>query len=214
MTVTRQAHQFFFDSCPKVASFCRTAGMIFASSIISDRALRPLDQLIGGWRQTIDARQAWLRLKRAQPESAETVPAKIQLPTPLGRLTVRDLVYIPPGSAPVSEPIVKRPNFEIRPGEAVAIICPSRAGKCTLAHILVGAISLSAGTIEMEEADLRTWDETQLGRTIGYLAQDTQLLPGTVAQNLGRFVPSGVRGAVMAASPDKANKGVQAEAPK
>ena len=41
-----------------------TAGMIFASSIISGRALQPLDQIIGGWRQVIDAGRAWKRLKQ------------------------------------------------------------------------------------------------------------------------------------------------------
>ena len=40
-----------------------TAGMIFASSIISGRALQPLDQIIGGWRQVIDAGRAWKRLE-------------------------------------------------------------------------------------------------------------------------------------------------------
>lgn len=177
-----------------------TAGMIFASSMISGRALQPLDQLIGGWRQTIDARLAWLRLKKAVPEHAEKAPAKIQLPAPSGRLTVRDLVYIPPGSAPGAEPIIKRMNFEIRASETIAIIGPSRAGKSTLARLLVGAIYPSSGTIEMDGADLRTWDEAQLGRSVGYLAQDIQLLPGTIAQNLARFDPNATDDAVVDAA--------------
>ncbi|AZO46169.1 type I secretion system permease/ATPase [Mesorhizobium sp. M7D.F.Ca.US.005.01.1.1] len=177
-----------------------TAGMIFASSIISGRALQPLDQLIGGWRQIIDARQAWLRLKKILPESAEKAPARIQLPAPSGRLTVRDLVYLPPGSAPGAEPVIKRLNFEIRAGEAIAIIGPSRAGKSTLARLLVGAIFPGSGTIEMDGADLRTWDEAQLGRSIGYLAQDIQFLPGTIAQNLARFDPKSADEAVVEAA--------------
>ncbi|QND61452.1 type I secretion system permease/ATPase [Mesorhizobium huakuii] len=177
-----------------------TAGMIFASSTISGRALQPLDQLIGGWRQTIDARQAWLRLKKAVPDSAENVPAKIQLPAPLGRLTVRDLVYVPPGALPGSEPIIKRINFEIRAGEAVAIIGPSRAGKSTLARLLVGAVHPNSGAIEMDGADLRTWHEAQLGCSVGYLAQDIQLLPGTIAQNLARFDPKADDEAVIEAA--------------
>ena len=177
-----------------------TAGMIFASSIISGRALQPLDQLIGGWRQTIDARLAWLRLKKAVPEGAERAPAKIQLPPPSGRLTVRDLMYVAPSSPPGAEPIIKRINFEIRAGEAIAIVGPSRAGKSTLARLLVGAIYPSSGTIELDGADLRTWDEAQLGRCVGYLAQDVQLLPGTIAQNLARFDPDAADEAVIDAA--------------
>ncbi|MBZ9740680.1 type I secretion system permease/ATPase [Mesorhizobium sp. CO1-1-4] len=164
-----------------------TAGMIFASSIISGRALQPLDQLIGGWRQTIDARRAWHRLKKALPDETTNDSPKLLLPMPIGRLTVRDLVYVPPGSPPGTEPIIKRLNFEIREGEAIAVIGPSRAGKSTLARLLVGAVRPSSGVVQIDGADLRTWDQDQLGRHVGYLAQDVQLLPGTIAENLSRF---------------------------
>jgi ABC-type protease/lipase transport system fused ATPase/permease subunit len=41
-----------------------TAGMIFAASIISGRALQPLDQIVGSWRQVIEASQAWSAFRR------------------------------------------------------------------------------------------------------------------------------------------------------
>jgi PrtD family type I secretion system ABC transporter len=164
-----------------------TAGMIFATSIISGRALQPLDQLIGGWRQTVEARRAWLRLKTSLPESAAHSRQKLRLPDPTGKLAVRDLIYMPPGSVPGTEPIIKRVNFDIGAGEGIAIVGPSRAGKSTLARLLVGAIQPSSGMVQLDGADLRTWDEDQLGRSVGYLAQDVQLLPGTIAENISRF---------------------------
>lgn len=176
-----------------------TAGMIFATSIISGRALQPLDQLIGGWRQTVEARRAWQRLGKSLPESADT-RQKLQLPDPTGRLSVRDLVYVPPGSPPGTEPIIKRLNFEIVAGEAIAIVGPSRAGKSTLARLLVGAIQPSSGIVQMDGADIKTWNEDQLGRSVGYLAQDVQLLPGTIAENISRFDPAATDEAIVEAA--------------
>ena len=49
-----------------------TAGMIFAASIISGRALQPLDQIIGGWRQVVDASRAWKRLQEHRQGSPPT----------------------------------------------------------------------------------------------------------------------------------------------
>lgn len=164
-----------------------TAGMIFASSIISGRALQPLDQLIGGWRQTSDARSAWRRIRQLVALAGQEPAPKTQLPTPEGIISVHNLVYSAPAARPGSDPILKRLNFSIKPGEAVALIGPSRAGKTSLARLLVGATLPTYGSVRIDNADILTWDAEQLGRHIGYLAQDVQLFPGTIAENISRF---------------------------
>ncbi|UCI24817.1 type I secretion system permease/ATPase [Mesorhizobium sp. B2-8-5] len=163
-----------------------TAGMIFASSLVSSRALQPLDQLIGSWRQLVEARRAWTRLEgalSAQPAEAR----KLVLPDPTGAISAQDLFFIAPNATFGAEPILKRLSFAIRPGEAVAIIGPSGAGKSTLARLLVGAAQPSGGSVRIDGAELRTWDENQLGRHIGYLAQEVELFPGSVRENIARF---------------------------
>lgn len=163
-----------------------TAGMIFASSLVSSRALQPLDQLIGSWRQIVDARRCWKRLGAAlsaQPSEAR----KLVLPDPSGAISVQDLFFIAPNAAFGTEPILKRLNFAIGAGEAVAIVGPSGAGKSTLAKLLVGALQPTGGAVRIDGADLRSWDETQLGRHIGYLPQEVELFPGSIAQNVARF---------------------------
>jgi len=163
-----------------------TAGMIFASSLVSSRALQPLDQLIGSWRQIVEAGRAWARLGgalAAQPAQA----SKLILPDPTGAIAAQDLFFIAPNATFGAEPILKRLSFTIQPGEAVAIVGPSGAGKSTLARLLVGAAQPSGGTVRIDGAELRTWDENQLGRRIGYLAQEVELFPGTIADNIARF---------------------------
>ncbi len=161
-----------------------TAGMIFASSILAGRALQPLDQLVAGWKQTTDAWRAWKRLRNIVPEDRK---AKMQLPEPAGKITVQQVVFIPPGAPPGTEPILKRVSFQLEAGELLAIIGPSRAGKSTLVRLMVGASRPSAGAIRIDGADLESWDKSQLGKYVGYLAQDIQLFPGTIAENVSRF---------------------------
>lgn len=176
-----------------------TAGMIFASSILSGRALQPLDQLVGIWKQATDARSAWSRLEKVI-EAGNVDSRKLLLPNPAGDIAVRDLLYVSPDAGADPEPILKRLNFTIAAGESVAVVGPSRAGKSTLARLLTGAVAPTAGSITIDGADLRTWDAAQLGGLIGYLAQDVQLLPGTIAANISRFEPDAADEAVVAAA--------------
>src|SRR5437899_4193017 len=153
-----------------------TAGMIFASSLVSSRALQPLDQLIGSWRQFVDARRAWKRLEKALA-AHPTEARKLTLPDPSGAISVQDVFFMAPNARPGTEPILKRLNFAVRAGEAIAIIGPSGAGKSTLARLLIGAVQPTGGSVRIDGADLRTWDERQLGKQIGYLAQEVELFP-------------------------------------
>ncbi|MBY5746877.1 type I secretion system permease/ATPase [Rhizobium leguminosarum] len=164
-----------------------TAGMIFAASTISGRALQPIDQLVAGWRQIFDARMAWDRLNASLSETENLRPERLTLPEPKGRLTARELVWMPQQNGPNAVPIIKRVSFDIKAGEAVAILGPSGAGKSTLARLLAGVFRPNAGTIALDGADYQTWDIRQLGGYIGYLAQDVQLLPGTITENIARF---------------------------
>ncbi|WP_027058594.1 type I secretion system permease/ATPase [Mesorhizobium loti] len=165
-----------------------TAGMIFASSLVSSRALQPLDQLIGAWRQIADARRAWRGLETAL--AARPLEArKLILPDPTGAISMQDVFFMAPNAQLGTEPILKRLNFQIGAGEALAIVGPSGAGKSTLARLLVGAARPTGGAVRIDGADLRTWDESQLGKHIGYLAQEVELFPGSIAQNIARFNP-------------------------
>ncbi|TPL84465.1 type I secretion system permease/ATPase [Mesorhizobium sp. B2-3-13] len=176
-----------------------TAGMIFASSLVSSRALQPLDQLIGAWRQIADARRAWARLEKAlAARPAES--RKLILPDPAGAISAQDVFFMAPNARPGTEPLLKRLTFAIGAGEALAIVGPSGAGKSTLARLLVGAAQPTGGSIRIDGADLGTWDESQLGKHIGYLSQEVELFPGSIAQNVARFDPEADDGAIVEAA--------------
>ncbi|MGB7287866.1 MAG: type I secretion system permease/ATPase [Salaquimonas sp.] len=165
-----------------------TPGMIFASSIISGRALAPIDQVIGSWRQVTGGLDSWQRLKDFL---AVTKPQEsyMSLPRPLGALEVQDILQ-PNALDPAARPVLARVSFKLNPGESVAVIGPSGSGKSTLARIIIGAVTPRAGIVRIDGHDINNWDPEVIGKYIGYLAQDVDLLPGTIAQNISRFEPN------------------------
>jgi PrtD family type I secretion system ABC transporter len=177
-----------------------TAGMIFASSIIAGRALQPIDQLVAGWRSIVDARRAWTRLGRDIPLSLSASAERFTLPNPVGIIELKDVIYKRPNPQNENDQILKNVSFDLKPGEIIAVLGPSGAGKSTLARLLAGVMEPSSGTISMDGAEYRTWQPEQLGRAIGYLSQEVDLLPGTIAQNIARFDPEASDAAVTAAA--------------
>ncbi|MCU0789881.1 MAG: type I secretion system permease/ATPase [Nitratireductor sp.] len=175
-----------------------TAGMIFAASLISGRALQPVDQIIGSWRQLAAGLEAWRRTQ-AFMEKADRRERYTSLPAPRGLLEVQDLLQVNPADA-ARPPILARISFRLEPGESVAVLGPSGSGKSTLARMIVGAATPRAGHVRIDGHDIRNRDPEELGRHIGYLAQDVELVPGTVAQNIARFEPQPDGAAIVAAA--------------
>ncbi|MCY6379627.1 type I secretion system permease/ATPase [Hoeflea prorocentri] len=177
-----------------------TAGMIFAASIISGRGLQPIDQLIGGWRQYVDVHAAWRRFNKAIAKKA-TAHEHIELPAPKGTLRMEDVQYAATtGARGTPRTLLNRISFEVPAGAAVGIVGPSGAGKSTLARMIVGAITPGNGCVRIDGADITHWAPESLGQHIGYLPQDIELLPGTIAQNIARFDPDAGDAAIIDAA--------------
>jgi ATP-binding cassette, subfamily C, type I secretion system permease/ATPase len=160
-----------------------TVGAMFAAMILLGRALQPVEQIVGSWRNMLAARSAFERVKKLLAANPMRDPT-LALPRPVGRLSVEGLVY---SLAQAKKPILRGITFKLEPGEALGIIGPSGAGKSTLARQIVGVLAPSAGAVRLDGADVSTRPHESLGRNIGYLPQDIELFADTVAANISRF---------------------------
>ncbi|WP_024510511.1 type I secretion system permease/ATPase [Bradyrhizobium sp. ARR65] len=160
-----------------------TAGIIIAGSILTARALAPVEVAIANWKGFIAARQSSHRLDQL----LKLLPAEeepLALPAPTRALVVEHLHVGAPNS---EKPILTDISFQLRSGEAVGIIGPSGSGKSTLARALVGVWPRLRGTIKLDNAALDHWSPHALGKHIGYLPQDVELFEGSIAVNIARF---------------------------
>ncbi len=173
-----------------------SAGIIIAGSILSARALAPVDLAIANWKGFTAARQSWQRLNNLLALSPVQV-APMQLQAPVQRLTVESVSASPPG---VPRIVVQDVTFELQAGQGLGIIGPSGSGKSSLARLLVGVWQPVRGNVRLDGAALDQWSPDALGQHVGYLPQDVELLAGTVAQNIARFEPNADNEAVIAAA--------------
>jgi ATP-binding cassette subfamily C protein len=173
-----------------------SGGIIIASSILTGRALAPVDLAIGNWRNFVAARQSWQRLAELLallPASAAQLP----LPAPTQALVVEKLSV----TAPASEKLlVADVSFFLKAGNALAIIGASGSGKSSLVRALVGAWRPSRGVVRLDGASLEQWPAEALGSHIGYLPQDVELFEGSIAENISRFAPDLPMEAVLTAA--------------
>lgn len=159
------------------------AGLMIVASVLSGRMLAPLVQLITHWRSLGTVAQAWRRLGlllTQVPERAPTLP----LPPPRGQLSVENLYAVAPGAP---SPLLKGLNFALQPGEVLAVVGPSGAGKTTLARVLTGVWPPASGRVRLDGCELSQLDKTRHGPHLGYLPQEVALFDGSLADNIARF---------------------------
>ena len=158
-------------------------GMMIGGSLLLGRALAPIDMLVGTWKGFVLARGQYDRLGlllNQIPKDAETMT----LPEPTGKLSVEQLMVVPPGSKNI---VVRGVSLELVPGEALGIVGPSASGKSCLARALLGIWPAYSGKVRLDGADIAAWNRTELGPFVGYLPQDIELFDGSISNNIARF---------------------------
>jgi PrtD family type I secretion system ABC transporter len=160
-----------------------TPGIMIAATVIIGRALAPVEQIVGSWRLLAEGGDALRRLG-ALLAKTEVRCAPMPLPAPTGELGVALASFRLPGSDRL---LLEGVSFQLRPGESMAIIGPSAAGKSTLLRLLIGLRQPSTGAVTLDGADIARWPREHLSPWIGYVPQEVDLFAGTVAENIARL---------------------------
>ncbi len=168
-----------------------TTGGMIASSILVGRALAPFDNAIELWKSISHATKSYKRINDAFKFSSLR-DKSMPLPQVNGRLEIEKAFFsIPQLNSSTKELeqkyILENITFSITPGEALAIIGPSAAGKSTLSKLLVGIWNCSSGSIRLDGGDVYNWNREDFGNHVGYLPQGIELFSGSVKQNIARM---------------------------
>lgn len=173
-----------------------SAGAIIAGSVITARALAPIEQVIAHWRSFLDARSALTRVRAvyALPDTNEPATA---LATSSARLDISNVAVFTPDR---SKTVLRGVSFSLRAGDILGVIGPSAAGKTTLLRAIVGVWPTAAGDVRFDGAELSQYSTEQRSSMVGYLPQKVELFDGTLAENISRFARNADSNAVIEAA--------------
>jgi ATP-binding cassette, subfamily B, bacterial len=132
----------------------------------------------------------------AVPPTILEKPQAIALPAIAGHIQYQNVTfsYVP------DKPVLKNFNLDVKPGEMIALVGTSGAGKSTIASLLMRFYDIQAGSISIDNIDIRDVTLPSLRRQIGTVPQDTVLFSATVAENIAFGQPDFDMAAVEAAA--------------
>jgi len=160
-------------------------------------AVAALTSLFSSFQETVGAARRVLELLETAPTVAD--PAE---PRPLPRPVRGDVVLerVTFSYQPALPRAVDDVSFQIAPGEVVALVGPSGAGKTTLANLVPRFWDVTGGRVTLDGIDIRALRLADLRRVVGIVPQEPTLFSGTVAENIGYGRPGAREAEVVAAA--------------
>ncbi|WP_338505062.1 type I secretion system permease/ATPase [Pseudomonas trivialis] len=158
-------------------------GGLVACYMLSGRALGPLAQLSGLLTRYQQAKVTMVSVDEMMelPQERNYDERPLSRKALQGAMAFREVDFTYPNQQTLA---LRGINLNIRPGEKIGIIGRSGSGKSSLAKLLVGLYQPDAGSLLVDGVDIRQIDVSELRHNIGYVAQDIQLLAGTLRDNL------------------------------
>jgi len=159
-----------------------TVGALVASMILVWRVLGPLQSgfvtltRIEQVRSSITQINGLMNINSEHRDVIRYNKRKIKGLVSFGRVSIR--------YSPEADPALVGVNFDLQPGEVLAIVGGNGAGKSSVLKLLLGMYVPQAGNIRLDQTDIRQLDPIELRQLIGYAPQNTDFFYGTIAQNL------------------------------
>lgn len=176
-----------FSGPPPFFSGALTTGDFVVFMLLTQRLTGPMAQLssIVDWYENAKASGKRICGLLDVPVGIRDAPNAVPLEDVEGRLEYDDVRF----GYEDGEPVLDGVDFDVEPGETIAFVGATGAGKSTVAKLLLRLYDVDDGAIRVDGHDVRDVRVSDLREAIGYVSQDTFLFDGTVAENIryGRF---------------------------
>jgi ATP-binding cassette, subfamily B, bacterial len=200
----------------QVRSGALTAGALIAYLLYIDMVFSPIQQLsqvFDGYQQAAVGLQRiedLMRLRTSTPEAASPVP--VPAAGFEGHIELRDVRFrygtgselsgsAPSGSEPAcGGEAISGVSFTISPGETVALVGQTGAGKSTIVKLIARFYDVTSGAVLVDGADVRSYDLASFRHRLGVVPQEAYLFSGTVAEAIAYARPEAPPDEVIAAA--------------
>jgi ATP-binding cassette subfamily B protein/subfamily B ATP-binding cassette protein MsbA len=160
-----------------------TVGLLTAFLIYVQQFFRPIQLASQVYTQAQAALAGGERIYNILDEEQEPLdpPGKPKLDSVEGRIGFDDVSFAYEPGRPVLQGI----DFRIEPGQTVALVGPTGAGKTTIANLIPRFYDVSAGAVRVDGRDVREVERRSLREKIATVLQEPFLFSGTIAENIG-----------------------------
>jgi ATP-binding cassette subfamily B protein len=182
----------------QVASAALTLGAVQAFIQYSRQFSQPLTQMasmVTVLQSGVASAERIFDFLDADEQSEE--PEDVALPeTPAGCIEFDRVTF----SYDPDRPLIENLSFVAQPGQTVAIVGPTGAGKTTLVNLIMRFYELNSGRILLDGVDIATLSRAELRSKIGMVLQDTWLFGGTIRENIAYGNPGATEEQIRAAA--------------
>jgi ATP-binding cassette subfamily B protein len=175
-----------------------TVGVVTAFLIYVQQFFRPIQILSQFYTQ---AQSALAGLERIfllldEPSQLNDAPNAIEMPTIRGEVTFENVTF----GYSTDRLVLQEVNLQARPGQTIALVGPTGAGKSTIINLILRFYDVSGGAVKIDGIDVRRVTQGSLRRQIGIVLQDNILFSGTVAENIAFGRPHATHAEIEAAA--------------
>jgi ATP-binding cassette subfamily B protein len=175
-----------------------TIGEIVAFVTLLGRLYPPASQLMNVWVDVQGSASLFDRVFEVFDEPAEIrdKPGAVALPPVAGHIVFDqvDFAYV------ADRPALREVSFEVQPGQLVALVGPSGAGKTTITALIPRLYDVTGGSVRLDSYDVRDVQLASLGANLGMVTQETYLFHTTLRENIAYGRPGATEDEIIAAA--------------
>jgi ATP-binding cassette subfamily B multidrug efflux pump len=157
-----------------------TVGVIQAFLVYSRQFSRPINELANLYAQILTAIAGAERVFAVMDEPSEPATGTLVPSTVKGKIEFRNVFF----SYDPGKPVLKGLNLSVQPGQKVAIVGATGAGKTTIVNLLTRFYDIDDGEILIDGTPIKEFDRSALRKNIAIVLQDTVLFSDTIGYNI------------------------------